>query len=73
MGNIVKVPRHIKFYGATLAMAALVIALLAVSFSAGPTQAQNSGNNYPDPQPYRRGNLPRAGQAPSNRCGQQKA
>ena len=32
-------------------MAALVITLLAVSFSAGPTQAQNSGNNYPDPQP----------------------
>ena len=51
MHTLTTVPRHIKLYAAGLAMAALVIALLAVSFSAGPTQAQNADNTYPDPQP----------------------
>ena len=46
-----KEPRKITIYAAVMAVAALVATLLAVSFSAGPTQAQTSDNAYADPRP----------------------
>ena len=61
MDTIINVPRHIKAYTAALALAALVITLLAVSFSAGPTQAQNATNTYDSPVPC--GDTPGTGTA----------
>lgn len=43
--------RHFKLYAAAMMLAALVIALLAVNFAAGPIQAQNADGSHPDPQP----------------------
>ena len=51
MDTIINIPKQLKLAGAMLAMAALVITLLAVTFATGPAQAQDSGNNYPNPQP----------------------
>ncbi len=53
MSSIINAPKQIRFYAAAIALAALAITLLAVSFATGPAQAQNSGNlaTYPDPQP----------------------
>ncbi len=47
--TLINVPRHMKLFGATLAMAALAAALLTVFFTAGPTQAQSEA--YADPHP----------------------
>ena len=54
--TITQAPRRFTLYAAVLAMAALVIALLAVTFATGPAQAQETGtagktNTYSDPQP----------------------
>ena len=51
MDTLINIPRRTALYGAVLAMAALVIAVVAVSFATGPAQAQNADNTYPDPQP----------------------
>ncbi len=51
MSTITNAPRQFRFYAAAIALAALVITLLAVTFATGPAQAQNAGNTYPDPQP----------------------
>ena len=47
MNTIFNRQRHLRLYGATLAMAALLIALLAVTISAGPAIAQEprTGDN----------------------------
>ena len=47
MNTLTKAPIQLKITGAVLAIAALVVALLAVAMTAGPTQAQAS----PDPKP----------------------
>ena len=49
MTTITNIPRHIKLYGAMLAIAALVIGLTAVAFTTGPAQAQNASNTGPQP------------------------
>ena len=49
MNTHINAPRHLRLYGAALAMAALLIALLAVTMTAGPTMAQT--DPYPDPKP----------------------
>ena len=62
MSTHITAPRHFRLYGAALAMATLLIALLAVTLSAGPTMAQGvvvppdprTGNNedfYDEPYP----------------------
>ena len=51
MNTLSNIPKRTALYGAMLAMAALVITLLAVTFAAGPAQAQNADNTYDDPQP----------------------
>ena len=62
MSTIIKAPRQFRFYAAAIALAALVITLLAVTFATGPAQAQGTtdgGNTddytnlstYPNPQP----------------------
>ena len=40
MNTLITTPRHFRLYGAVLAMAALLITLLAVTLTAGPTMAQ---------------------------------
>ena len=40
MNTHITTPRHFRLYGAVLAMAALLITLLAVTLTAGPTMAQ---------------------------------
>ena len=54
MATIINAPTRLKITGAVLAMAALLIALLAVVMTAGPTMAQGLG---PDPD-----ELPRTGE-----------
>ena len=49
--TLTNVPKRFTLYAAGLALSALIITLLAASFSAGPTQAQNSDNTYTVPQP----------------------
>ena len=49
MDTITNAPRHFRLYGAVLAMAALLIALLAVTMTAGPTMAQTDPNPNPPP------------------------
>ena len=44
-------PKRITLYAAVLAMAALVVTVLAVSFATGPAQAQDAANTFPNPQP----------------------
>ena len=51
MATIIHGSRRIRFYAAAIALAALAITLLAVSFASGPAQAQNADNTYPDPRP----------------------
>ena len=51
MSSITGYPNQLKLAGALLAVAALVIGLMAVVFTAGPAQAQNSDGTHPDPQP----------------------
>ena len=51
MHTLTNIPQHFRLYTAAMALAALVIALAAVALSTGPTQAQNAGNIYDDPQP----------------------
>ncbi len=46
MSTIINIPRGFKFYGAVLALAALVVALLAVAYATGPAQAQGTGNDF---------------------------
>ena len=53
MDFITKAPKHFKLYGAALAIAALVIAIMMVGMTAGPTMAQNGDAND--------GNGPRTG------------
>ena len=50
MHIITKRTHHLKFYGAVLALAALVATVLAIAL-AGGAQAQNANNTYTDPQP----------------------
>ena len=49
MDTITNAPRYFRLYGAVLAMAALLIALLAVTITAGPTMAQTDPNPNPPP------------------------
>ena len=52
MDFLIKAPKTLTLYGAALALAALIIAvMMAGSFATGPAQAQNAANTYPDPQP----------------------
>ena len=51
METLNNAPRKFTLLAAVFAMTALAIALLAVSYTTGPAQAQNVGNTYPDPQP----------------------
>ena len=63
MDTIINAPRHFRLYGAVLAMAALLVTLLAVTLTAGPTQAQvdldpdqlprigDNADEYDDPLP----------------------
>ena len=53
MDTLTNIPRRTALYGAMLATAALVITLLAVTFAAGPAQAQSK--TYPAPQPCGQG------------------
>ena len=46
-----KATGQFRFYTAAIALAALVITVLAVNFSASPTQAQSETNSYDDPVP----------------------
>ena len=45
MNTIINAPRQLKLAVAVLAAAVLLLALLAVTMTAGPTMAQNDGNN----------------------------
>ena len=51
MNVISSIPRKTIISGVALAATALVVALLAASYAAGPARAQTSDNTYPDPQP----------------------
>ena len=53
MDTLTNIPKRTALYGAMLAMTALVIALVAVTFATGPAQAQSK--TYPDPQPCGQG------------------
>ena len=47
MNTHITAPRHFRLYGAVLAMAALLITLLAVTLTAGPTMAQDNDGKGP--------------------------
>ena len=47
MNTIINAPRQLKLAGAVLAVAALLLALLAVTMTAGPTMAQIPGEDNP--------------------------
>ncbi len=49
MNTLTKAPIQLKITGAVLAIAALLVALLAVAMTVGPTMAQT--NPYPEPKP----------------------
>ena len=49
MSTHITTPRHFRLYGAVLAMAALLITLLAVTLTAGPTMAQVDEGKAQDP------------------------
>ena len=51
MKTIVRKPTKTILSGVALAATALVIALLAASYAAGPARAQTSDNTWPNPQP----------------------
>lgn len=50
-GTLSKAPRKISLYLAAMALAALVITVLAVSFTSNPAQAQNTGDDHGTPTP----------------------